>query len=234
MVSKITEIIILGGGSSIKQADFALLESILATKCTILTNYAFKHFSGTFLAFIDRDFYKPRPDKDNPDIYEELKELPLIIGINHNGIEEFKLDNTILLDKKYKRNLTGVFAIDLALKLMDRGTIYLLGFDWNRRLNLPEKDPNYNPKSNLQIHYYNDVKHRGMGYVGYYENHNPDKEFLEFTQKKDIKIYNVSLQSNINCFEKISYEHMFTLLNKEIYNQEKLRIEIKEKINLFT
>jgi hypothetical protein len=48
--------------------------------------------------------------------------------------------------------------------------------------------------------------------------------------KKDIKIYNVSLNSNINCFEKISYEKMFELLSEEIINQEDLRKEIKKKL----
>ena len=226
----VSEVIIVGGGASIKPY-IPLLQPLCATKFTILTNYSYNHFTGTFLAFNDRDFYKPRPDKDNPDIYEELKKLPLLVGINDCGIEEFKLDNTILLDKKYSEYLTGFFAINLAEKLINKGIIYLLGFDWNRR------DPKtivtgkgYNPKSDQDLHYYGkSIVHRGTGLFGYYENHNPDKEFAEFI-KEDIKIYNVSLDSNINCFEKISYEQMFNLLNKEIYNQEILREEIRRKL----
>jgi hypothetical protein len=228
------ECIIVGGGSSLKQADFSILQPLLASKFTILTNYSFKHFKGTFLTFQDRDFYKPRPDEEgelpNPDIYEELKELPLIVGINQTGVEEFKLDNTILLDKSEREILTGVFALKLALWLMKSGTIFLLGFDFPRRIGLSEKDPNYNPKTNLNIHYY-DIKHRGSGYVGYYENHNADKLFNKFVGNEDkIKIYNVNLKSNINCFEKINYEHMYTLLNKEITNQEEIRIKIKHQL----
>lgn len=226
---KIDECIIIGGGSSIKQVDFGVLQPLLATKFTILTNYAFRHFIGTFLAFIDRNFYKPK-DNNNPDIYEELKQLPLIVGINDNGIEEFKLANTILLDKKYMTHLTGIFALKLATMLLETGTIYLLGFDWNRRPLETIDKKHYCGKSNLQIHYYTDIQHRGIGYVGYYENHNPDKIFDEFLKKRDIKIYNVSPESNINCFEKISYTKMFELFSKEIYNQEELRNFIKNKL----
>ena len=220
------EVFIVGGGSSLKLANFEHLALTISSKFTITCNYSFKHFSSTFLAFTDRDFYKPRPDVNNPDIYEDLKQLPLIIGINDNGMEEFKLDNTILLDKKYREVLTGMFALKLAEELIESGTVFLLGFDWNKRIGLPERDPNYNPKSDVQTHYYNDIKHRGIGYVGYYENHNPDKIFSKFI-KKDVKIYNVSLESNIGCFEKINYEQMFNLLNKEEVNQEELRNRIR-------
>lgn len=226
----VSEAIIIGGGSSIK-AHFSELQLILDTKFVIACNYAYKHFPHTFTTFIDRDFYHPREEANNPDIYEELKKEPLIVGINLNGIKEFKLDNTILLGNEYRKNLTGTFTLKVLDNIMKSGSIYLLGFDWNRRNNLPERDTNYNRYSDLQIHYYNDIKHRGIGLMGYYENHNPDKEFLEFTKKRDIKIYNVSLESNINCFEKISYEQMFALLNKEKYNQEELRTCVKTHLS---
>ena len=197
----LNEIIIIGGGKSILEGlnypPKLGLQPLLATKFVILTNYAYKTFPGTFLAFQDREFYVPDYAKNYPDsktvrhldIYEELKSLPLIVGINQNGIEEFKLDNTILLNKNERTNLTGIFALKLAEKIMETGTIFLCGFDWTRRTGLPERDPNYNPKSDLQIHYYDNIKHRGSGYVGYYENHNPDKEFAKLI-KKDIKIFN--------------------------------------------
>jgi hypothetical protein len=230
----VSEVIIVGGGASIKPY-LSELHPLLATKFTILTNYAYKHFLGTFSTFIDRDFYKPRPGSNNPDIYEELKQLPLIVGINDNGIEEFKLNNTILLARNqfYTGNLTGIFSLSLANFLINsNGTIYLLGFDWSRRLDLLEKDKKYNPKSDLQIHYYSkdEINHRGHGYVGYYENHNPDKAFEAFIYEKNLKIYNVSLGSNINCFEKISYVQFFGLMSNKKENQEELRKEIRTKL----
>jgi hypothetical protein len=60
----------------------------------------------------------------------------------------------------------------------------------------------------------------------YYENHNPNKEFSKYL-KEDVKIYNVSPNSNINCFEKISYEQMFKLLNNITINQNDLRNQIR-------
>lgn len=239
-----SEVIIVGGGASIKP-HISELQPVLATKFTILINYAYKHFNGTFLTFYDRDFYKPRPDKDNPDIYEELKQLPLIIGINKNGVDEFKLPNTILFERNnnsyqrenslkngfYTNNLAGVFSISLASFLLDySGTIYLLGFDWTRRpIDIIDKS-NYTGRGNIPTHYYENIKHRGVGLVGYYETHNYYKDFDPFLKEKDVKIYNVSLESNINCFEKISYEQMFKQLNQDKINQEELRQEINIKL----
>ena len=229
-MNKPAEIIIVGGGTSIKQADLSTLQPILASKFVILTNYSFRHFNGTFLCFQDVDFYKSKDITVNPDIYEELKQLPLIVGLNHNGIEEFKLDNTILIDKKYREPLTGILALKLAEILMENGTIYLLGFDFTRQ-GIPKDKSKYDPNSELSIHYYSkdEINHRGVGFTGYYDRHNPDKVFEKFI-KKDVKIFNVSPESNITVFEKINYEHMFTLLNKEIYNQDELRTYVKEKL----
>jgi len=228
-----TECLIIGGGTSILPY-ISSLQPLCANKFTVLTNYAFKTFLGTFLCFNDRDFYKPRPNNkgvfENPDYYDELKELPLIVGINQNGVEEFKLDNTILLDRKEKEDLTGVLSLKLALRLMQTGTVYLLGFDWTRRKGLPERDPNYNPKSNTPTHYYNNINHRGVGLLGYYENHNADRLFDKLIKKDTIKIYNVSPESNIDCFEKIDYERMFSLLSNEIIDQDCVRNQIRSKL----
>jgi len=234
---EITECIIIGGGKSILEGlnypSKTSLQTLCATKFVIGCNYAYQNFPCTFTAFQDRDWYHGRPnDKgifENPNVYDSLKELPLIIGINHNGVEEFKLDNTLLLDKKEKENLTGVFALKLALRLMHTGTVYLLGFDWTRRVGLPERDPNYNPKTNVPTHYYNNINHRGIGYVGYYENHNADRDFNKLIKKDTLKIYNVSPESNIDCFEKISYQKFYELLSPEIADQDNLREEIRLK-----
>jgi hypothetical protein len=224
------EIIIIGGGKSISEGLNLGLKEKIKDKFVIGVNYAYQTFQCTFTAFQDRDWYHGRPnDKgiyENPDIYSELKELPLIIGINQNGVEEFKLDNTILLDRKEREDLTGVFALKLVLRLMETGTVYLLGFDWTRRKGLPERDPNYNPKSNEPTHYYNNINHRGTGYVGYYENHNADRLFNKLN-KRDVKVFNVSLNSNIDCFPKISYQEFYELLSPEIADQDNLRNEIK-------
>jgi len=231
-----TEAIIIGGGQSI-EPYISLLQPLCANKFTILTNYSYKYFPGTFLTFMDRDFYKTRNKEEHPDIYKELKNLPLIVGINQNGIEEFKLPNTILLpkDKFYSGkiiHLTGIFSISLAIELLNHtGTIYLLGFDWSRR-NIDISKDNYKTHSNEDLHYYKkEIIHYGSGFFGGYEKHNPDKIFGAFAREKDVKIFNVSSNSNINCFEKIYYQDFTKLLKPLAYlNQNNLRNQIKEKL----
>lgn len=242
---EIKECIIIGGGSSIKQADFCVLKPLLASKFTILTNYSFKHFEGTFMCFTDRDFYKTTSNK-NPDIYEELKQLPLIIGVYHKEIEQYKLPNTIFLPKGeynhtplqkgfYTSYLTGFFAISVAEFLMNySGVIYLLGYDWTKRKKdsiCPTTYTPYNQK--IDTHYYSDkeIPHRGQHWLDFYEHHDADGYFKPFI-KPGLKIYNVSLESNINCFEKISYTQFFGLVSIQTYIQEELRTQIRSQLCL--
>jgi len=242
----------VGGGASIKEGLALGLKDKIKDKFVIACNYAFMHFdNNTFLAFCDRDFYKPVPKEngtlDNPDIYEELKKLSLIIGIDDGqNIQEFQLPNTLFFkrSKEYRQKdclengfynselkLTGIFALSLASFLMNyEGTIYLLGFDWTRRQPETIDEKNYNGKSDLDIHYYEkEIIHRGTGLIGAYERHDADKYFKCFIEP-NLKIYNVSLQSNIEIFEKIDYNKMFDLLSQKAINQNELRQDIK---NLF-
>ena len=238
------EIIIVGGGKSIQNGLNQGLQPLLANKYTILTNYAYKQFNGTFTAFTDRAFYKPKPEDDNPDIYEELRSLPLIVGINDNGISEFKMENTVLVKRSsdyhrqhslrlgfYTGNLTGIFSLGLAAYLMKyTGTIYLLGFDWTQQP-IPEDKSKYKSTCDMQIHFYDDIKHRGVGYTGYYDVHNPSQSFKHFLEP-NLKIYNVSPESNINTFEKIDYPTFFKLAGTKVnlIDQNSLRQEIFNKL----
>jgi len=236
-MNEINDCIIIGGGKSIEKGLSLGLRERLTNKFVIATNYAYKHFPHTFLTFLDRDFYvstyaKKEPDK-YPDIYNELKQLPLIIGLEKNdGIKEFLLPNTYIIKCPKKElpnpHLTGLFALCIA-EALEPKQIMLLGFDWSKQP-IPVDKNKYNPNSNLDIHYYGkEIKHRGLGYTGYYDNHNPDKLFSCFNNSKS-KIYNVSLNSNINNFEKISYAQFFGLMSNKIDNQGELRKEIKEKL----
>lgn len=232
MVSELNECIILGGGASIKEGLSLGLKDLIKNKFVILTNYSYKHFDGTLLCFCDRDFYKTTDIRRNPDICDELKALPLIIGANHNGIDKIKLSNTelIRLSSTFKKinnikeglytqfALTGIFAISLASFLMNyKGTLFICGFDWTKE---------------GETHYYSkdEINHRGNGWVSSYKNHNPKNIFKPFENVKELKIYNVSPTSNIQNFEKISYKMMFNLLTNKVFNQEELRSTIKIKI----
>jgi uncharacterized short protein YbdD (DUF466 family)/virulence-associated protein VapD len=219
-VLKINECILIGGGCSIKDGISLGLKDYLKDHFVIACNYAYKHFSHNLTCFVDKDFYVPHhakkyPDK-HPDIYEELKRESMIIGINHNGVEEFRLPNTILVKSTYifkpitninedfytKNFLTGVFAISVGCFLLNySGVIYLLGFDWTKE---------------GETHYYSkeEINHVGNGYTASYAKHNPHNIYKPFTTLKNIKFYNVSPNSNINNFEKISYSQFFDLLSK--------------------
>ena len=235
----IKECIILGGGNSISNGISLGLKNRIKDKLVLGCNYSFKHFDLTTLLFCDKDFYLPmyaKHDKTNPDIYEELKNLPLIIGAKKNpDLDQFIYPNTTMIACPKKELgkipvLTGLFALAIAEKLNPE-RIFLLGFDWNRRD--PKTIPtgkNYNPNSDLDIHYYGkELKHRGSGYMGFYENHNPSNYFRYFEKSKS-QIFNVSINSNIEDFKKITYSEFYTLLSNQIFNQDELRNYIKDKI----
>lgn len=237
-MNKIEEIIIIGGGTSIQEGISLGLETRLEHKCVILTNYAYKHFKGTFLCFADRTFYKSDDLTKNPDIYEELATLPLIIGLKKNpDLDNTIHPNTIMIPCPKKELiadcfLTGLFALSIAEKLEPKN-IFLLGFDWDRRPIEQIDIKNYKGESDKEIHYYKkEIPHRGLGYVGFYENHNPNTYFKYFNNSKS-KIYNVSLNSNINNFEKINYTTMFDILSNVVYNQEELRQFIKQELSRY-
>jgi len=215
------EIIIIGGGKSIEEGISLGLQDKLKDKCVIATNYSYKHFPHSMLVCTDDKFYYPKNVSENPDIYEELKKEPLIIT-TANIPKEYLLPNTIIIKGtgKYSNDpikrgfytpiLCGIIALHLA-EYLEPKNIFILGYDWDRRIGLPERDKKYNGHTDLDIHYYKkEIPHRGLGYVGFYENHNSNQYFKYFEQSK-CKIYNVSLISNIENFSKISYLKMFNL-----------------------
>lgn len=224
------EAIIIGGGASISEGVSLGLASKLENKCVIALNYAYKYFPHTMLVFIDKEFYKTSNITRNPDIYNELKSEPLIVGTHHPEIQKALHANTIIVTQSsehargkslekgfYSGALCGIFALSLVTFLLNyEGIIYLLGYDWT--------------KLSKDTHFYNDIKHRGIGYSNYYQTHDADNYFRAFKNESKLKIYNVSLNSNIESFEKIPYEYMFTLLNDTSYNQDELREMIRSKL----
>lgn len=224
------EIIIVGGGPSIAPHK-EKLQSLLPTKASLLCNYSFKHFSGTALVFSDKTFYKTKDVKKKPDIYNELAALPLIIGINKNETRSIIHPNTYLFNQtnNFKcpttpekgfytwRWLTGIFAMSLACFLLDyKGKIFLLGMDGNKK-----GESHYYPKE--------EIDHKGQHKFNIYEG-KEQKIFEPFHKLTNIAIYNVSLQSEINAFKKISYEDFFKMLDKVNYEQDELRGWVKQKL----
>jgi len=188
------QLIIIGGGRSVSKGVQKGLWSALKGRLTCGINYSYRYFDSTCLACMNyTDFY---------DINRvELAKLPLIVSCKRPQPSIWE-DNTILMDRSYR--LSGILAIDVGIKILEEGEIYLLGYDYSG-------SHFYNNKNSV---YYD----RGFG----------DRDFGEFRNSK-VKIYNVSLNSNINVFPKISYNTFFKHLDDSKYNQKGLVNEIRRK-----
>ena len=227
---KINRCIIVGGGESLREGISKELDSKLEGEFVIGCNEVYKDFKNiTLTTFVDKPFWEKHK--------EELKSLPLVLCKHHGDIKQknnsnFIMTNTINDYSKmtkiniYTSVLVGIFSLSIA-KLLNCNEVMLLGFDWTKRENCK------NHKSGkAYTHYYQDDKlrsHRGYGLTGFYDSHNPNEYFSHYT-KESMKIYNVSINSNINTFPKITYNHFFELLNrnKEYHNQDELRANIKQ------
>jgi len=187
--------------------------------------------------------------------FDLYKEHPLVIGrydthFTHQiegSIPCPKQDNLILLPGSGKYNgaeglskglysavLTGAFTLSLTIQLGFR-QIFLLGFD-NREIN-------------GKTHFYQDVPNAGQ-YTDYegnpttgvgkdehgnfrtsFYNHSDDSinDLWKPFEVEDAMIYNVSLDSRIQVFQKIGYQSMITILNQNRIkiNQEEAQKEIR-------
>jgi len=222
------QIILIGGGASIREGLTLGLWDKLKDKFVLGTNYSFKYFLSTATCCVDWDFY----DKQR----EELKNLPLVITRDRKKNAVYS-SNTIAIPtiSTYKRNivpdglyggmLTGVFSLSLAIYLLGIGEIYLLGYDWTNT---------YKAGEAAQTHFYQgEISHRGIGKINYYRSHTSSHVYNVFKNETECKIYNVSLNSNISEFPKISYPEFFDRLNKETYDQNILRSNIRTKLSHF-
>lgn len=234
------EIFIIGGGSSIKEGISKCLWDKLAGKFVIGLNYSYKYFPNpTFQCFVDSAFYLGNEKGLTPEQkalhIEKMKTLPLIIGAKEKQVKWN--DNTIILNDSsrytrdlskgvYKRFLAGIFSLSLAIYLLDVGTIYLLGYDSGDLGQLASNG------KKLTHFYQEDLKHKGSGKVRLYnEPGRPDRDFAPFKDEQEIDIYNVSLNSKITIFPKISYDYfLFQLDPREHYDQDYIRTYIKDKL----
>lgn len=226
------ECIIWGGGPSISTGLSLNLKEKIKNKFVLGLNFSFHHFSPTVIVFKDKKVWTGQLlGYNNPYINKEHRDLiqkfPLCITTESSQIKPIS-NNLISIPKiiLYAGHLTGEFAITLASYLMNEsGVIYLLGFDWSQ---------NTKKEENPQTHYYPDteIMHKGQHLTQHYDTHDAGKVFRHFLNfNMNLKIYNVSPDSNIPCFKKITYEKMFSLLNKETYNQDTLRNKIRGKLN---
>ncbi len=230
---KPSQIVIIGGGTSLKEGIDKGLWNRLIGKYTIGLNHIYRYFPRpTIESYVDVDFYNNE--------YKGLKNIPLIIGKYHCNLEKKAYPNTVMLqclpdyyrDLKggiYKDSLVGLFALSLAIYLLDKGEIFLLGYDYGSNGN---KD-----KLGRKVTHFNqgEINHTGMGKTNYYETiGRADKDFGVYTKEEKVKIYNVSLNSKINTFPKISYNEFFDKLKNGQVDQTKIRREARQKLKEIT
>jgi hypothetical protein len=227
----LNECIVWGGGTSISEGISLGLKEQLKNKFVLGCNFSFHHFEPTCIVFHDKKVWTGQLlGYNNPYINKQHRDLiqkfPLCITPESSHISP-KQNNIISIPKThlYAGLLTGEFAIALASYLLnENGNLFILGYDWTQNTK----------EEKVETHYYPDteINHKGQHLTQHYDTHDAGKVFRRFLNlNNNLKIYNVSPNSNIPTFKKITYPEMFSLLNKETYNQDELRKYIKEKLN---
>jgi len=245
-MKKRKQLIIIGGGASIKEGILKNLWKQIEDKFVIGINYSYKYFSNpTVQCFVDNDFYNSN--------CKEMENLGLIIG-NKKAFKK-QLPNTIVLPSMstyykdikhgvYKASLAGLFSLTLAIYLLEEGDVFLLGFDYGetRKSDFTKFTKNsielnkimLRDKQNRALtHFYQgEINHRGIGKINYYNaNNRAEKDFGVYLKQKNVNIYNVSKISKITSFPTLTYDEFFKKLNKETFDQDSLRESIKKKLH---
>lgn len=253
---------IIGSGASVRQSlwdisiDKLPIWTAIKNEITFGLNWTDKWHIPTVQMFMDYQLYITRQ--------KEYNKLPLVIGKDnpHIGLREYDSNkkcipgnNLILLPPSGefhgvdswtkgfgKAQLVGLMALTVACVLGFKN-IYLLGFDCceiDSRTHFYQGD-----KENTGKYEWQRIEHNGMGKINDKKyrtsDYNNDVTTLYFdTYKEELKkrnIYNVSLNSQIKTFPKISYNDFYTALeafsNKE--TQDSVRNYIihafKNKLN---
>ena len=223
------QLIIIGGGASIKEGIKKGLWQKLENKFVFGLNYSYNYFDSTTQFFVDKNFYTEESKK------KKFRELPLIIGKYHKNMNA--VENTLLIPAcatydptlqkgAYKSSLCGIYATSVAVFLKPK-EIYLLGFDYGESGKVIDNI--------AETHFYQgDIKHRGIGKINYYCTRDRHKRDFGVFVDQGIPIFNVSVNSKINVFPKITYNEFFQKLIMKNYNQDKLRNVIKSKLKEVT
>lgn len=244
------QLIIIGGGSSIIEGIDKGLFGKLKNKFTFGLNYSHHFVDTTTTLYVDDKFYY------NEKLY--LNALPMVIGQKFPEIPSSLHHITLPIAIKYNRDckggvykptLVGLFALSLGIHILDIGEIFILGYDSGA------KNKTFDQKGRALTHFYQygnlvskytdkpvTLDHRGISKINWYNGTRIDKvskkritraehEFKVYAQETRVKIYNVSLESKIPTFEKISYNQFFKMLDNQVYDQNELRKEIKQKLN---
>lgn len=224
--------VIVGGGKSILEGEKTGLWDKIQGQDVWGLNYTYKLYPHKLSrqCFVDFNFFK-----NNKEQLEELAKQGIPIhSKKHSKLRDITNDyiqqyNSVRETGGFRGRealspphephlfigrlgLVGTFAISLAIA-EKYNTIYLLGYDFGT-LSINDK----------HTHWYQnkvDVVSTGVGRPTVYFNPTSGlkqevKDYEVFTNIPDLKIYNVSLDSNIKCFEKISYPEFYRLLEGDV------------------
>jgi len=244
--------IILGSGASIRQSLWDIpieklpIWNAIKNEIVFGINWSYKWFIPTTQMFMDYQLYI---------LYQkEFNELPLVIGKDNPkiGMNEYLPNkkcipgnNLILLppSNKFEGNnswtkgfgkaqLSGLLALTFACVLGFKN-IYLLGFD---AIEIDGKthfyqDNNITGKYIWNRHIYNGVGKTNKG-IYRTNDYNKDisKEYFNVykDELKQRNIYNVSLQSQITSFPKLTYNEFYKIL--ETYPNTNSQNEVRNYI----
>jgi hypothetical protein len=237
----------MASGASIRQGLPLGLSNYLEREVVFSLNDNIKFVDSTVAMFGDWCAYRDR--------YELFKEHPLVIGRYDMHIGRSiegatpcpKHDSLILLkgSGKYHRDeglskglysavLTGAFTLNLAIQLGFK-QIFLLGFDcgatgksthWYDQIDGAGCFKDYEGNSTTGV-----GKDEQGNYRTSFYNHSDDSinNLWKPFEVEEAMIYNVSLDSRIEVFQKIGYQSMITVLNQNRIkiNQEEVQKEIR-------
>jgi len=222
-MNKPKQLIIIGGGASIKEGIEKGLWTRLKRKFVFGINYSYNFFPDpTVQLYLDKQVREKNEEDYNNLPLVITKKQPVKNRKNEIQIVDHNCYTRNLTSGVYKGSLTGIYAISMAIHLLDEGEIFLLGYDYGGK-------GTDTKKRNLTHFYQGQIEHRGVGKVNYYNSKGrASRDFDVFKGEKKVKIYNVSLDSKIETFDKISYNEFFKKLGRNKYNQEELRKYIIE------
>jgi hypothetical protein len=218
-------LIIVAGGNSVKEGiEHGLWEQIKGQEIWSI-NYAYRTmpYLPKREIWVDIEFYKANTESLQK-LYEQGVEIHCKQHMGYAGIKEFITQYGCTRETKLyfgkeaiqkntiyygRMGMSGMFGLSLAIA-EGYDEIYLLGYDFGN-----------NSISNKFTHYYQfDLKvySTGVMHPEVYRSENNEvkievEDYKVYLNESDVKIWNVSIDSNITYFDKITYEHMFERIN---------------------
>jgi len=209
--------ILIGGGKSILEGVKQDLWNKISGKDIWSLNFAFltMPYLPSRELWIDKSFFKNNIEKLET-IYKMGVECHTKRGDIYAGIPEIHTyectrEQHEMRDKVYigRMGMVGMFALSLAIK-EGYDEIFLLGYDFGT-IHLEDSHTHYYQYEGLKI------ESIGVGHPEIYTNNNGsiknEVEDFAIFNTYPTKIFNVSINSNISYFEKITWEIFYEKLH---------------------